>query len=106
MDDERSLLNRMMEMTESAMAKMQAEVSQMSQRAQQTARQGLNFATSEDVARLQAQLDRIEAAMNDVVRRQGGGSGTTPGDAAPGGATGGMTETPPASAVPPEGSET
>jgi hypothetical protein len=65
MDDERKLFDRLMEATEGAIA----NVTSAAQRAQQSAVQQLPFATADDVARLQATLDRIEAGLNDVNRR-------------------------------------
>jgi hypothetical protein len=38
-------------------------------RAQSAALSQLNLATREDVARIQASLDRIEAAVNDLAKR-------------------------------------
>ena len=41
----------------------------MRQRAQQAAMSQLQVATRDDVARLQASLDRVEAALNDLAKR-------------------------------------
>ena len=101
MDEERNLMQKMVEMTEAAMTRMQAEVSQMTQKAQSAASGKLSYATSDDIARLQAQLDRIEAAVNDALGRRGGTGGEDVA-ASPGEAAGGETVTPPASAVPNE----
>ena len=88
MDDERKLFDKLMEATEGAMASLQREVTQASARAQQAARAQLQLATSEDVARLQATLDRIEAGLSEANRRLAsleaaqGGTGTAPGPGA------------------------
>jgi uncharacterized alpha-E superfamily protein len=68
-DEERGIFDRMVEATEGAVSNLGREVSQMGQRAQQAARAQLQLATADDVARMQASLDRIEAAVNDLHRR-------------------------------------
>ena len=75
-------LSRPRKGTEDTVARVQQEMSQstvvnatkerataMRQRAQQAAMSQLQVATREDVARLQASLDRVEAALNDLAKR-------------------------------------
>jgi hypothetical protein len=82
MDDRKSIIDRITGATEETVARVQQEMSQstvmnatkerasaMRQRAQQAAMAQLQVATREDVARLQASLDRIEAAVNDLAKR-------------------------------------
>ena len=82
MDDRKSIIDRITGATEDTVARMQQEMSQstvvnatkerataMRQRAQQAAMSQLHVATREDVARLQASLDRVEAALNDLAKR-------------------------------------
>ena len=82
MDDRKSIIDRITGATEDTVARVQQEMSQttvvnaprerapsMRQRAQQAAVSQLQVATREDVARLQASLDRIEAALNDLTKR-------------------------------------
>jgi hypothetical protein len=79
-DDRKSMVDRVVEAAELAVARMQQEVAQSpvvsatKERAQamrdraQTAVTQLPLATADDVARLQASIDRIEAAVNDIAR--------------------------------------
>jgi phage-related tail protein len=82
MDDRKSIIDRITGATEETVARVQQEMSQntvvtatkerasaMRQRAQQAAMSQLQLATREDVARLQASLDRTEAALNDLSKR-------------------------------------
>jgi hypothetical protein len=82
MDDHKSIIDRITGATEETVARVQQEMSQstvvnatrerasaMRQRAQQAAMTQLQVATREDIARLQASLDRIEAAVNDLAKR-------------------------------------
>ncbi len=82
MDDRKSLLERVMGATEDTVSRVQSEVSQSTvvaatrerasavrQRAQAAALSQLPLATQEDVARLQASLDRVEAALADINRK-------------------------------------
>jgi polyhydroxyalkanoate synthesis regulator phasin len=82
MDDPKSIIDRIAGATEETVARVQQEMSQstvvnatrerataMRQRAQQAAMSQLQVATREDVARLQASLDRVEAAVNDLMKR-------------------------------------
>ncbi|HEY3764433.1 MAG TPA: hypothetical protein VGL44_04695 [Gaiellales bacterium] len=82
MDDRKSIIDRVMEATDATVSRVQQEVagrpvmSATKERAQavrhraQTAALGqLHLATREDVARIQASLDRIEAAVNDLAKR-------------------------------------
>lgn len=82
MEDRKSLLERMMEVTEDTVNRVQKEVSQSSMvnatkeratavrnRTQAAAASQLSLATQEDMARLQASLDRVEAALADIVSR-------------------------------------
>jgi methyl coenzyme M reductase subunit C-like uncharacterized protein (methanogenesis marker protein 7) len=81
-DDRRGFMDRVVEATEGAVSRMQQEMSSspvvsatleraqaVRQRAQQAAVSNLPLATGDDIARLQAQLDRIEAAVNDLLLR-------------------------------------
>jgi len=82
MDDRKNIIDRLTGATEGTVARVQQEMSQntvvtstkerasaMRQRAQQAAISQLHLATREDVARLQASLDRVEAALNDLAKR-------------------------------------
>ena len=82
MDDRKTLLERVMGATEETVNRVQSEVAQSTvvaatrerasavrQRAQAAALGQLPLATQEDVARLQAQLDRVEAALADIARK-------------------------------------
>jgi hypothetical protein len=82
MDDRKSIIDRITGATEDTVARVQQEMSQrtvvnatkerataMRLRAQQAAMSQLQVATREDVARLQASLDRVEAALNDLAKR-------------------------------------
>jgi hypothetical protein len=82
MDDRKTLLERMMGATEETVSRVQSEVAQSTvvaatrerasavrQRAQAAALSQLPLATQEDIARLQAQLDRVEAALADLSRK-------------------------------------
>ena len=81
-EDRKSLLERMMEATQDTVSKVQREVSQSSMasatkerasavrtRTQAAAVSGLQLATRDDVVRLQASLDRVEAALADIAGR-------------------------------------
>jgi hypothetical protein len=80
MSEERRLIDRVVEATETAMTRMQQEMTQMTQRASQAASSNLPVATRDDVARLQASLDRIEAAVNDLTAEMRGRTGAPGGD--------------------------
>jgi hypothetical protein len=82
MDDRKSIMDRINSATEGTVQRVQQEMSQntvvtatkerataMRLRAQQAAMSQLQLATREDVARLQASLDRVEAALNDLSKR-------------------------------------
>lgn len=82
MDDRKKILDRVMEATDATRTRVQQEVAQspmvsatkeraqaVRQRAQTAALSQLHLATREDVARMQASLDRIEAAVNDLAKR-------------------------------------
>jgi hypothetical protein len=82
MDDRKKILERVMEATDATRSRVQQEVAQnpmmsatkeraqaVRQRAQTAALSQLHLATREDVARIQASLDRIEAAVNDLAKR-------------------------------------
>jgi hypothetical protein len=82
MDDRKSIIDRVMEATDATKNRVQQGVSgspvmsatkeraeAVRQRAQAAALAQLNLATREDVARIQASLDRIEAAVNDLAKR-------------------------------------
>ena len=75
-------MDRITGATEDTVARVQQEMSQssvvnatkerataMRLRAQQAAVSQLHVATRDDVARLQASLDRVEAALNDLAKR-------------------------------------
>ena len=75
-------MDRINSATEGTVQRVQQEMSQntvvtatkerataMRLRAQQAAMSQLQLATREDVARLQASLDRVEAALNDLSKR-------------------------------------
>jgi hypothetical protein len=82
MDDRKKIIERVMEATDATVNRVQQEVAQspmvsatkeraqaVRHRAQTAALSQLNLATREDVARMQASLDRIEAAVNDLAKR-------------------------------------
>jgi hypothetical protein len=82
MDDRKNIIDRITGATEETVARVQQEMSQntvvngakerasaMRQRAQQAAMSQLQLATRDDVARLQASLDRVEAALTDLAKR-------------------------------------
>jgi hypothetical protein len=82
MDDRKKIIERVMEATDATVNRVQQEVAQSPMvsstkeraqavrlRAQTAAISQLNLATREDVARIQASLDRIEAAVNDLAKR-------------------------------------
>jgi hypothetical protein len=82
MDDRKKILERVIEATDATRTRVQQEVAQspmvsatkeraqaVRQRAQTAALSQLHLATREDVARIQASLDRIEAAVNDLAKR-------------------------------------
>ena len=82
MDDRKKILERVMEATDATVNRVQQEVAQspmvsatkeraqaVRHRAQTAALSQLHLATREDVARMQASLDRIEAAVNDLAKR-------------------------------------
>jgi hypothetical protein len=82
MDDRKSIIDRVMEATDATKSRVQQGVSTspvvsatkeraeaVRHRAQTAALSQLNLATREDVARIQASLDRIEAAVNDLAKR-------------------------------------
>jgi hypothetical protein len=84
MDDRKTLIERISEVTEETVSRVQQEVAQRNvvaatreragavrEKAQRAALGQLQLATHEDVARLQASLDRIEAAVNDLAKRVG-----------------------------------
>lgn len=77
--DERKLFDRLMEATEGAMA----NIATTAQRAQTAAIAQMPFANADDVARLQASLDRIEAGLNDLNRRLVNLEGRSPGPVRP-----------------------
>jgi hypothetical protein len=82
MDDRKNIMDRVLEATDATRSRVQQEVAQspmvsatkeralaVRQRAQTAALSQLHLATREDIARIQASLDRIEAAVNDLARR-------------------------------------
>ena len=82
MDDRKKILERVMEATDATRTRVQQEVAQspmvsatkeraqaVRHRAQTAALSQLHLATRDDVARMQASLDRIEAAVNDLAKR-------------------------------------
>lgn len=82
MDDRKKILERVMEATDATRTRVQQEVAQspmvsatkeraqaVRQRAQTAALSQLHLATRDDIARIQASLDRIEAAVNDLAKR-------------------------------------
>jgi hypothetical protein len=84
MDERKSIIDRITEATEETVSRVQQEVAQRNvvaatreragavrERAQRVALSQLQLATHEDVARLQASLDRIEAAVADLARKAG-----------------------------------
>ncbi|HEX3328878.1 MAG TPA: hypothetical protein VHS27_03085 [Gaiellales bacterium] len=81
MDDHRTIIDRVLEARDATVNRVQQGVQTPSvsatkeraraagQRAQTAALSQLHLATRDDVARLQASLDRIEAAVNDLAKR-------------------------------------
>jgi hypothetical protein len=82
MDDRKKILERVMEATDATRTRVQQEVAQspmvsatkeraqaVRHRAQTAALSQLHLATREDIVRMQASLDRIEAAVNDLAKR-------------------------------------
>jgi uncharacterized protein YoxC len=81
MDDRKSIIDRVMEARDATVNRVQQGVQSPSvsatreraqavrQRAQTAALSQLHLATQEDIARIQASLDRIEAAVNDLAKR-------------------------------------
>jgi hypothetical protein len=81
MDDRKSIINRVLEARDATVNRVQQGVQSPSvsatkeralavgQRAQTAALSQLHLATREDIARMQASLDRIEAAVNDLAKR-------------------------------------
>ena len=81
MDDRKTIIDRVLEARDATVNRVQQGVQAPSvsatkeraraagQRAQIAALQQLHLATRDDVARLQASLDRIEAAVNDLAKR-------------------------------------
>jgi uncharacterized coiled-coil protein SlyX len=81
MDDRKTIIDRVMEARDATVSRVQQGVQSpsvsatkeraraASQRAQIAALSQLHVATRDDVARLQASLDRIEAAVNDLAKR-------------------------------------
>ena len=81
MDEHKSIIDRVMEARDATMNRVQQGVQNptvsatkeraqaVRQRAQTAALSQLHLATQEDIARIQASLDRIEAAVNDLAKR-------------------------------------
>jgi hypothetical protein len=81
MDEHKSIIDRVMEARDATMNRVQQGVQSppvsatreraqaVRQRAQTAALSQLHLATQEDIARIQASLDRIEAAVNDLAKR-------------------------------------
>jgi hypothetical protein len=81
MDDRKTIIDRVLEARDATVNRVQQGVQSPSvsatkeralavrDRAQTAALSQLHLATREDVARLQASLDRIEAAVNDLAKR-------------------------------------
>jgi len=82
MDERKSIIDRVLGATDATVTRVQNEVSNremvtatkerasaVRQRAPTAALSQLHLATREDVARLQASLDRIEAALKDLSKR-------------------------------------
>lgn len=81
MDDRKSIIDRVMEARDATVNRVQQGVQSptmsatkeralaVRQRAQTAALSQLHLATEDDVARIQASLDRIEAAVNDLAKR-------------------------------------
>jgi hypothetical protein len=81
MDDRKSIIDRVMEARDATVNRVQQGVQNptvsatkeralaVRQRAQTAALSQLHLATQDDVARIQASLDRIEAAVNDLAKR-------------------------------------
>jgi hypothetical protein len=81
MDDRKTIIDRVLEARDATVNRVQQGVQTPSvsatkerahavrQRAQMAALSQLHLASRDDVARLQASLDRIEAAVNDLAKR-------------------------------------
>ncbi len=81
MDDRKSIIDRVIDARDATVSRVQQGVQSpgvsatkeravaVRQRAQTAALSQLHLATREDVAGLQASLDRIEAAVNDLAKR-------------------------------------
>jgi hypothetical protein len=81
MDDRKSIIDRVLEARDATVTRVQQGVQSpgvsatreraqsVRQRAQTAALSQLHLATQEDVARIHASLDRIEAAVNDIAAR-------------------------------------
>ena len=81
MDDHKSIIDRVLEARDATVNRVQQGVQSptvsatreraqaVRQRAQTAALSQLHLATQEDIARIQAALDRIEAAVNDLAKR-------------------------------------
>jgi hypothetical protein len=82
MDDRKSLIERVVGATEETVTRVQHEVTNSAvlsatrerasaarTKAQQAALNQLQLATRDDIAALQASLDRIEAAVSDLAKR-------------------------------------
>ena len=77
MDDRKTIIDRVLEARDRVQQGVQTpsvsatkeRARAAGQRAQTAALQQLHLATRDDVARLQASLDRIEAAVNDLAKR-------------------------------------
>jgi hypothetical protein len=81
MDDRKSIIDRVMDARHATVNRVQQGVQNptvsatreraqaVRQRAQTAALSQLHLATEEDIARIQASLDRIEAAVNDLAKR-------------------------------------
>jgi hypothetical protein len=81
MDEHKSIIDRVMEARDATVNRVQQGVQNptvsatkeraqaVRQRAQTAALSQLHLATQEDIARIQASLDRIEAAVNDLAKR-------------------------------------
>jgi len=81
MDDRKTIIDRVLEARDATVNRVQQGVQTPSvsatkerahavrQRAQMAALAQLHLASRDDVARLQASLDRIEAAVNDLAKR-------------------------------------
>jgi hypothetical protein len=81
MDDRKSIIDRVIDARDATVSRVQQGVQSpgvsatkeralaVRQRAQTAALSQLHLATREDVAGMQASLDRIEAAVNDLAKR-------------------------------------